>query len=136
MAFVAMFTVLTFVKVFHWLVADRVDYIETTPSVSRLTHARILSFMLILLVRAGKRLQKPMTPVLWYGFLDALPNSPALSTLWELQGNVKCAGAALPALLRSLQLGRPAEGAVHNDASVPARCCCGVHGLARVDCSS
>ena len=53
MAFVAMFTVLTFVKVFHWLVADRVDYIETTPSVSRLTHARILSFMLILLVRAG-----------------------------------------------------------------------------------
>jgi E3 ubiquitin-protein ligase synoviolin len=50
-AFVAMFTVLTFVKVFHWLVADRVDYIETTPSVSRLTHARILTFMLLLLVR-------------------------------------------------------------------------------------
>lgn len=51
MKFVAMFTVLTFVKVFHWLVQDRVDYIETTPSVSRLSHARILAFMLLLLVR-------------------------------------------------------------------------------------
>lgn len=49
--FVAMFTILTFIKVFHWLVQDRVDYIETTPTVSRLSHARILIFMGILLVR-------------------------------------------------------------------------------------
>lgn len=48
--FVAMFTVLTFVKVFHWLVQDRVDYIETMPSVSRLQHARIVAFMVVLLV--------------------------------------------------------------------------------------
>ena len=54
MKFVAMFTVLTFVKVFHWLVQDRVDYIETTPSVSRLSHARILAFMLLLLARAPR----------------------------------------------------------------------------------
>lgn len=47
--FVGMFTVLTFVKVFHWLVEDRVDYIEVTPSVSRLAHVRIVSFLLVLL---------------------------------------------------------------------------------------
>lgn len=49
--FVAMFVILTFVKVFHWLVQDRVDYIETTPTVSRLHHLRIVSFMNLLLVR-------------------------------------------------------------------------------------
>ena len=48
--FVAMFTILTFVKVFHWLIQDRVDYIETTPSISRLQHFRVVSFMLTLLV--------------------------------------------------------------------------------------
>lgn len=51
MSFVGMFTVLTFVKVFHWLVQDRVDYIEVTPSVSRLAHTRIVTFLLVLLVR-------------------------------------------------------------------------------------
>eukprot|EP00775_Hariotina_reticulata_P002990 gene2990-3273_t len=49
MSFVGMFTILTFVKVFHWLVQDRVDYIEVTPSVSRLAHVRIVSFLLVLL---------------------------------------------------------------------------------------
>jgi hypothetical protein len=41
------------VQVFHWLVEDRVDYIEVTPSVSRLAHARIVSFLLALLVSNG-----------------------------------------------------------------------------------
>jgi len=41
MSFVGMFTLLTFVKVFHWLVQDRVDYIEVTPTVSRLQHLRL-----------------------------------------------------------------------------------------------
>jgi E3 ubiquitin-protein ligase synoviolin len=48
--FVAMFTVLTFIKVFHWLVQDRVDFIETTPSVSRMNHLRIISFRFLLLM--------------------------------------------------------------------------------------
>ena len=48
--FVAMFTILTFIKVFHWLVQDRVDFIETTPQVSRLNHIRVISFMFLLLV--------------------------------------------------------------------------------------
>jgi len=42
--------ILTFVKVFHWLVQDRVDYMETTPATSRLQHLRIISFMGVLLV--------------------------------------------------------------------------------------
>lgn len=51
--FVAMFTVLTFIKVFHWLVQDRVAYMEVTgtPGISRLHHLRIVSFLAVLLVR-------------------------------------------------------------------------------------
>ena len=45
-----MFVLLSFVKIFHWLVADRVDFIETTPNVTRLQHARIVAFTLVLLV--------------------------------------------------------------------------------------
>jgi E3 ubiquitin-protein ligase synoviolin len=55
LSFVGMFTVLTFVKVFHWLVQDRVDYIEVTPSVSRLAHTRIVSFLIVLLVSCSNR---------------------------------------------------------------------------------
>lgn len=43
-----------FLQVFHWLVEDRVDYIEVTPSVSRLAHVRIVSFLLVLLVRIAE----------------------------------------------------------------------------------
>ena len=45
-----MFVILSFIKIFHWLVQDRVDFIETTPNVTRLQHARIASFALVLLV--------------------------------------------------------------------------------------
>ncbi|KAF5838890.1 hypothetical protein DUNSADRAFT_1980 [Dunaliella salina] len=47
--FVAMFATLAFVKVLHWLVQDRVDYIEVSPSVTALQHLRIASFLLLLL---------------------------------------------------------------------------------------
>jgi E3 ubiquitin-protein ligase synoviolin len=50
-----MFVILSFVKIFHWLVQDRVDFIETTPNVTRLQHARIVTFTLVLLVRRGLR---------------------------------------------------------------------------------
>lgn len=46
-----MFIILSFVKIFHWLVQDRVDFIETTPNVTRLQHIRIVAFTLVLLVR-------------------------------------------------------------------------------------
>ena len=45
-----MFVILSFVKIFHWLVQDRVDFIETTPNVTRLQHVRIVTFTLVLLV--------------------------------------------------------------------------------------
>eukprot|EP00210_Caulerpa_lentillifera_P009419 g8980.t1 len=48
--FVAMFAVATFVKIFHWLVQDRVDYMETTPNIPRTQHLRITSFMMLLLI--------------------------------------------------------------------------------------
>ncbi len=48
--FVAMFASLVFIKVMHWLVQDRVDYVEVTPSVSLLQHVRLVSFMSTLLV--------------------------------------------------------------------------------------
>ena len=51
-AFVAMFALLTFIKVFHWLVQDRVEYVESTPSVSPWQHLRIVAFMAWLLVSA------------------------------------------------------------------------------------
>ena len=49
--FVSMFATLVFIKVGHWLVQDRVDYVEVTPSVSRLQHVRLVAFMSALLVR-------------------------------------------------------------------------------------
>lgn len=48
-SFVTLIIVLLFIKAFHWLAQTRVEYIETTPSVSRLSHARIISFMTLLL---------------------------------------------------------------------------------------
>lgn len=44
-SFVVMFVSLLFVKVWHWLCQDRVEFIETTPATSRLAHVRIVSFM-------------------------------------------------------------------------------------------
>jgi E3 ubiquitin-protein ligase synoviolin len=44
-AFVVMFVTLLFMKVWHWLCQDRVEFIETAPVTSRLSHVRIVSFM-------------------------------------------------------------------------------------------
>ncbi|KAL8244794.1 hypothetical protein R6Q59_011052 [Mikania micrantha] len=48
--FLAMVTALLLVKSLHWLAQKRVEYIETTPSVSMLAHVRIVSFMGFLLL--------------------------------------------------------------------------------------
>ena len=48
--FVAMVTLLLFIKAFHWLAQKRVEFIETTPSASRLSHVRMVSFLVLLLV--------------------------------------------------------------------------------------
>ncbi|XP_046572344.1 E3 ubiquitin-protein ligase synoviolin-like [Haliotis rubra] len=43
--FVAMFTLLLFLKCFHWLAEDRVDYMERSPVISILFHCRVLSLL-------------------------------------------------------------------------------------------
>ncbi|MQL79717.1 hypothetical protein Taro_012161 [Colocasia esculenta] len=48
--FLAMVTALLLIKALHWLAQKRVEYIETTPTVSMLSHVRIVSFMGFLLL--------------------------------------------------------------------------------------
>ena len=43
--------VLAMVKVFHWLIQDRINYIQTESSITPLQHLRIVSFLSILTVR-------------------------------------------------------------------------------------
>ncbi|KAK6119150.1 hypothetical protein DH2020_047082 [Rehmannia glutinosa] len=51
--FLAMVTALLLIKSLHWLAQKRVEYIETTPTVSKLSHIRIVSFMVFLLLVDG-----------------------------------------------------------------------------------
>ncbi|KAE9543535.1 hypothetical protein AGLY_002335 [Aphis glycines] len=46
--FVALFTLLLFLKCFHWLAEDRVDYMERTPIISYIFHLRIWLLLFIL----------------------------------------------------------------------------------------
>ncbi|KAF5299561.1 hypothetical protein FQR65_LT09366 [Abscondita terminalis] len=46
--FVALFTLLLFLKSFHWLAEDRVDYMERSPVISMLFHIRVLLLLLVL----------------------------------------------------------------------------------------
>ncbi|XP_022096953.1 E3 ubiquitin-protein ligase synoviolin B-like [Acanthaster planci] len=46
--FVAMFTFLLFLKCFHWLAEDRVDYMERSPVISWLFHIRVLGLLAVL----------------------------------------------------------------------------------------
>ncbi|KAK4776697.1 hypothetical protein SAY86_005385 [Trapa natans] len=48
--FLAMVTALLLIKALHWLAQKRVEYIETTPAVPLLSHIRIVSFMVFLLL--------------------------------------------------------------------------------------
>jgi len=48
--FVALFTVLLFLKCFHWLAEDRIDYMERSPLISFLFHIRAVSFTALLAV--------------------------------------------------------------------------------------
>eukprot|EP01116_Phalansterium_solitarium_P013972 TRINITY_DN31449_c0_g1_i3.p1 TRINITY_DN31449_c0_g1~~TRINITY_DN31449_c0_g1_i3.p1 ORF type:complete len:319 (+),score=60.53 TRINITY_DN31449_c0_g1_i3:96-1052(+) len=47
--FVSMFALLLFMRTFHWLSQDRVDYLQQSPQISMLTHVRIVVLMLIML---------------------------------------------------------------------------------------
>ncbi|XP_066377951.1 ERAD-associated E3 ubiquitin-protein ligase HRD1-like isoform X1 [Miscanthus floridulus] len=49
-SFLAMVAALLLIKALHWLAQKRVEYIETTPSVPLLSHIRIVSFVVFLLI--------------------------------------------------------------------------------------
>ncbi|KAK7104456.1 E3 ubiquitin-protein ligase synoviolin A-like isoform X1 [Littorina saxatilis] len=46
--FVALFTLLLFLKCFHWLAEDRVDFMERSPVISFLFHVRVMSLLAFL----------------------------------------------------------------------------------------
>ncbi|XP_061165270.1 E3 ubiquitin-protein ligase synoviolin-like [Saccostrea echinata] len=46
--FVALFTLLLFLKCFHWLAEDRIDYMERSPVISVLFHIRALTLIALL----------------------------------------------------------------------------------------
>jgi len=48
--FVALFTVLLFLKCFHWLAEDRIDYMERSPLISFLFHVRAVSLTTLLAI--------------------------------------------------------------------------------------
>ncbi|XP_013624843.1 PREDICTED: ERAD-associated E3 ubiquitin-protein ligase HRD1A [Brassica oleracea var. oleracea] len=48
--FLPLVVTLLLIKALHWLAQKRVEFIETTPNVSKIAHVRIVSFMAFLLV--------------------------------------------------------------------------------------
>ncbi|MDA9098646.1 hypothetical protein N9L76_06905 [bacterium] len=46
--FVVLFVSLLFVKIFHWLAGDRVEFMEQSPSTTRLAHLRVCSLVVLL----------------------------------------------------------------------------------------
>jgi len=46
--FVVQFVVLFFIKAFHWLADDRVDYMERSPLITLLFHGRIMGILCLL----------------------------------------------------------------------------------------
>ncbi|XP_034249468.1 E3 ubiquitin-protein ligase synoviolin B [Thrips palmi] len=46
--FVAQFILLLFLKAFHWLAEDRVDFMERSPIISWIFHLRVISLMFVL----------------------------------------------------------------------------------------
>lgn len=73
-----MVTTLLMIKSLHWLAQKRVDHIETTPSVSLLSHIRIACFMVFLLVVDFIFLHRPLT-----SFMQTRKASVALFFLFE-----------------------------------------------------
>ncbi|KFM28713.1 E3 ubiquitin-protein ligase synoviolin [Auxenochlorella protothecoides] len=89
--FMAMFVVVSFLKIFHWLVADRVDFIDTNPSVPMLTHFRLVSFNLLLLASVaadvcllqytlGRTMEQGISLHFLFAFESAVASSTCLVT--------------------------------------------------------
>lgn len=87
--FFAAFVILSFVKIFHWMIQDRVDFIETTPNVTRSQHIRIVAFICLLIgidyvllhYALASTLNKGISINLLFAFEYAIQISTALTTL-------------------------------------------------------
>ena len=64
--FISRFVLLAFVKMFHWLAQDRVDFIETTPNTTLLQHVRLVGM------------------VVWLGVVDVLLLNNALGSVFQV----------------------------------------------------
>ena len=65
--FAALFVTLLGAKLLHWLVTDRVEYVQTSPAVGRGTHARVAAFLLLLFVADAAALGRALASVLSKG---------------------------------------------------------------------
>jgi E3 ubiquitin-protein ligase synoviolin len=87
--FFAAFVILSFVKIFHWMIQDRVDFIETTPNVTRSQHIRIVAFIFLLIgidylllhYALASTLSKGVSINLLFAFEYAIQISTAVTTL-------------------------------------------------------
>lgn len=88
-SFFAAFVILSFIKILHWLVQDRVDFIETTPHVTRLQYVRIVAFLILLVFMdwialrysLSSTLTKGVSVHLLFAFEYAVQMSTAIVTL-------------------------------------------------------
>jgi E3 ubiquitin-protein ligase synoviolin len=64
--FVSRFVLLAFVKMFHWMAQDRVDFIETTANTTRTQHMRLVSM------------------IIWLGVVDVYLLHNALASVFEV----------------------------------------------------
>lgn len=51
--FMFLFAILLFVRTFHWLVEERIDYMERTPVINALFHVRIITLLILLALVDG-----------------------------------------------------------------------------------
>jgi len=94
--FVIVFTTLLFLKIFHWLCQDRVEYMEQTPAVPLSFHARMVTLVSILLAidcRLASRaistiMVKGPNMMIMFGFEYAILTSSMLSTIGKYTLNV------------------------------------------------
>lgn len=60
--------VLAMVKVFHWLIQDRINYMQTEPAITYMQHIRTASFLTVLLVRfSGPACEARLSCMLTHG---------------------------------------------------------------------
>ncbi|KAK9477859.1 hypothetical protein V1514DRAFT_332695 [Lipomyces japonicus] len=95
--FIAMFTALLFIKIFHWLVADRVEYFDqTTPSNPKLFHTRVSITLLLLLYIDFKFVQ--------YSVNDIITRGPNMMVMFAFEFTILFLMAGATALRYALSL--------------------------------